>query len=135
VQRLKKIGLIVFIALTMLCCAGCTSNHEEFSGPIHMDISEDLGLSGFIFGTFVLLHAYIVIIISCVILILKDRGIEKLVNISHAVLGMINIPEKIKVHITNLLNKLNNEDVRIQVGSVGLLIGITLAYLSAWIAL
>lgn len=109
------------------------------SVPIHMevptnDLQPRLGLSGFIFGTFVLLNAYILMIAGCVLLIVKDRSVKQLATLAGLAGGMLD-PEWAQTKLMIFLNKLQNHDTRVQYGTAGLIAGVLLAYLGAWIAM
>jgi len=109
------------------------------SVPIHMqvptnDLQPRMGLSGFIFGTFVMLNAYLLMIAGCVLLVVKDRAVEKLAGFIGMAGGMLN-PEWAQTKFMDLLNRLKNHDARVQYGAAGLIVGVLLAYLGAWIAM
>ena len=109
------------------------------SVPIHMEVPTTslqprMGLSGFIFGTFLLLNAYIMMIAGCLLLVVKDRSVERLVSIAGITGGMLD-PGWAETKIMALLGKLKNRDTRVQYGTAGLIAGVLLAYLGAWIAM
>jgi len=109
------------------------------SVPIHMEIPTDqlqpkMGLSGFIFGTFLMLNAYIVIILSSILLAIKDNTINKVVTSLRMVVQMLNAGGA-EGKAMQLLGMLANADTRVQFGTIGLVAGVVLAYFGAWIAM
>jgi hypothetical protein len=125
-----------------LTACGNERGHDEdvsMSVPIHMEVPTTslqprMGLSGFIFGTFLLLNAYIMMIAGCLLLVVKDRSVERLVSIAGITGGMLD-PGWAETKIMALLGKLKNRDTRVQYGTAGLIAGVLLAYIGAWIAM
>lgn len=139
---MRRLGVFLFIMLVVLSfsLAGCDGNDggSEIMAPIHMEMSTDnlhprVGLSGFIFGTFVLLNAYLVIILSCLLLVVKDQTVKKITDTVGIVAQMLN-PSR-TIGSMGFLDLLTHSEKRMQFGSVGLIAGILLAYLGAWIAM
>ena len=143
-MRSLRIVIVVCAVLSTLGLSACGNErgHEEdvsMSVPIHMqvptnDLQPRMGLSGFIFGTFVMLNAYLLMIAGCVLLVVKDRAVEKLAGFIGMAGGMLN-PEWAQTKFMDLLNRLKNHDARVQYGAAGLIVGVLLAYLGAWIAM
>ncbi|MEN6473266.1 MAG: hypothetical protein ABFD81_04565 [Syntrophaceae bacterium] len=143
-MRSLRIVILVCAVLSTLGLSACGNEkgHDEdvsMSVPIHMevptnDLQPRLGLSGFIFGTFVLLNAYILMIAGCVLLIVKDRSVKQLATLAGLAGGMLD-PEWAQTKLMIFLNKLQNHDTRVQYGTAGLIAGVLLAYLGAWIAM
>jgi len=144
VRKLKTVIIILMIAL-LLGGAGCgvSNSHNDgnlaLSTPIQMEIptghlQTKVGLSGFVFGTFLLLNAYLLIITSCITLVIKGQTIKKISDTTNMILEMLSVSSKGKGMLSKLLQMLSDDNTRIQLGSAGLIIGIVLAYLGAWIA-
>jgi hypothetical protein len=141
VQRSNVCLLLMFIVLSV-CLMGCGGDDggSVITTPIQMEMSTEslhprVGLSGFVFGTFVLLNAYLMIILSCAILIVKENTINKMTDTIRMVFQMLNPSKTQGGTILNILGLISNNDTRVQIGSVGLIAGILLAYLGAWIAM
>lgn len=143
-QKLTIVMIVLVIAL-FLGSAGCGTNNSHrddnlaIATPIQMEIptghlQTKVGLSGFVFGTFLVLNAYILIIISCIVIAIREQTIKKISDITNTLVGMLSIPPKGKDRLFMLFQMLSNDGTRIQLGSVGLIIGILLAYIGAWIA-
>lgn len=95
-QKLR-ICLLVMFAVSLFCFAGCGNHHEDSSSiaPIHLEMDTEnlqgrVGLSGFIFGTFMLLNAYIIIMLSCIALIVKEQTFQKIADTVRMGLQMLN---------------------------------------------
>lgn len=138
----SNICLLLMFVLLSVCLAGCGGDDggSVITTPIQMEMSTEslhprVGLSGFVFGTFVLLNAYLMIILSCLILIVKENTINKLTDTLRMVFQMLNPSNTQGGTVLNILGLLSNNDTRVQIGSVGLIAGILLAYLGAWIAM
>lgn len=131
----------VLVILGLSAC-GHDRGHDEdvsMSVPIHMevptnDLQPRMGLSGFILGTFLLLNAYLVIIAGCVLLALKERAANKLVATLRMVVQMLN-PKAEGGKTMGVLDLLANGEKRVQFGAFGLVAGVVLAYLGAWLAM
>jgi len=143
VRSFRIVILVCAVLLTMgLSACGNERGHEEdvsMSVPIHMevptnDLQPRMGLSGFIFGTFIMLNAYILMIAGCVLLVVKNRAVERLVGLAGMAGGMLD-PGWAQTKFMVFLNKLQNHDTRVQYGAAGLMAGVLLAYLGAWIAM
>ena len=130
----------VLVTMGVSAC-GHEREHDEdvsMSVPIHMEVpiqnlQAKVGLSGFIFGTFLLLSAYLVIMGSCVLLAVKDTAFTKLTATLRMVMQMLS-PDAAEGKAMGLLNMLSHGETRVQFGAIGLVAGIVLAYLGAWIA-
>lgn len=142
-MRSVMIGLLVLCTVLALGLTGCGGDNERssFEAPIHLEMDTDnlqprMGLSGFVFGTFLLLNAYLIIIASCIVLILKDSSVQKITDTLKMIIPMFN-PSSAEKGSTflNLFGTLSSSDIRIKVGSVGLIIGVLLAYIGSWIAM
>jgi len=142
--RSLRIVILVCAVLSTLGLAACgnVKGHDEdvsMSVPIHMEVPTNelqprMGLSGFIFGTFVLLNAYILMIAGCVLLVVKDHVVERLVSLAGMAGGMFD-PGWAQGKVMTLLGKLQSHETRVQYGAAGLIIGVLLAYFGAWIAM
>lgn len=137
-----RICLLVVLVMLSVCLVGCGGDDggSEILAPIHMEMSTDnlhpkVGLSGFVFGTFVLLNAYLVIIFSCILLIVKEQTVNKIVDTIRMVAQMLNPSKAGEEKGKGVLGLITHNDTRVQIGSVGLIAGILLAYLGAWIAM
>lgn len=144
-MRSVQISIVVCAVLLIMGLSAC--GHERMhddedisvSVPIHMAIpagnhNHSMGLSGFIFGTFLLLGAYGLIIGGCVLLIIKDNIIKQLVTFA-AMAGQMFHPKWQQGSIMRIANKFLEHDFRLRCGAVGLIGGVILAYIGAWIAL
>ena len=141
-MRRVRICLLVMFVVLSVGLVGCGGNDggSEIMAPIHMEMSTDnlhprVGLSGFVFGTFVLLNAYLMIIFSCLLLIMKEKTVKKIVDTISMVSQMLNPSKAGQGKGQGILEMLSHSDTRIQIGSVGLIAGILLAYFGAWIAM
>jgi len=140
----RRVRIYLFVVLVVLSMGlvGCGGNDggSEIMAPIHMEMSTDnlhprMGLSGFVFGTFVLLNAYLVIIFSCILLIVKEPTVKKIIDTISMVAQMLNPSNVGGGKDKGILSLLSHSDTRVQIGSVGLIAGILFAYLGAWIAM
>jgi len=143
VQKIKYF-VFVIVAAMCLCFMACGASDDldrmELSTPIHMEIPTDhiqpaIGLSGFVFGTFLLLNAYLIIVVSCIILIMKESTVIKLLDTLRMVMSMLNPSPGAESKSAGWLNMLADGTTRIQIGSAGLVIGILMAYFGAWVAM
>ncbi len=94
-----------------------------------------VGLSGFVFGTFVLLNAYLLIIFSLIMLIIKEKTITKMTDTLRMVAQMMNPSNERKGKVLSFFEMLSHSETRTQIGTVGIIAGVLLAYLGAWIAM
>jgi hypothetical protein len=140
--RRMRICLLVMLVVLSVGLVGCGGDDggTEIMAPIHMEMSTDnlhpkVGLSGFVFGTFVLLNAYVMIIFSCILLIMKEQTVKKILDTIAMVTQMFNPSNASGGKGKGVLELLAHSDTRVQIGSVGLIAGILLAYLGAWIAM
>lgn len=139
--KMFRAGLLVFLMVFSLIMFGCGgSHHEEVVAPIHLemptdDLQHEIGVSGFILGTFMMLNGYLVILISCVILLVKEGTFTKILDAIRMVGPMLNPNQQQQEKIGGYLNLLTNAETRVKVGYVGLLVGLVFAYIGAWIAL
>ena len=137
---------LLFVAASLafvLGAAGCSAGEGVEAGlslgtPIHMEIPTNhlqprMGLSGFIFGTFLLLNAYLMIICGCILMIVKDKTVQVILDTLRLGLQMFN-PQADKAG-NPLFERLAKGETRFQIGSAGLIAGVLLAYLGAWIAM
>lgn len=139
-QKMRICLLAMFVVL-LLGMAGCGSEPtlSEVTTPIQMQVSTEhlhprMGLSGFILGTFMLLNAYIVILLSCAALIIKDSAFKKTADTLRLGLQMLNPEQGGKGMLLKVLDQLSSGDTRFRIGTAGLIIGVVLAYIGAWIA-
>jgi hypothetical protein len=80
-----RICLLVMLIITSFCLVSCGHDREDSAdiAPLHLEIDTQnlqprVGLSGYIFGSFVLLNAFILIIVSCITLIVKEQTFKKI---------------------------------------------------------
>lgn len=139
-QKLR-ICLLVMFAVSLFCFAGCGNHHEDSSSiaPIHLEMDTEnlqgrVGLSGFIFGIFMLLNAYIIIMLSCIALIVKEQTFQKIADTIRMGLQMLNPSQEQDGTFLKFMALLSNGETRFQMGSAGLVVGLFLAYIGAWIA-
>ncbi|HQG32694.1 MAG TPA: hypothetical protein PLA83_12260 [Deltaproteobacteria bacterium] len=139
-QKLK-FCLLAIMAVSVLFFAGCGSHHEESAAiaPIHLEMSTEnlqskVGLSGFILGTFMLINAYVLIILSCVALLVKEQTFQKISDTVRMGMQMLNPSGSQDGAFLKVMALLSNAETRFQIGSAGLIIGLVLAYVGAWIA-
>lgn len=136
-----RICLLVLCALTLLALAGC-GHHSDMGGagvPVQLEVSteniqERVGLSGFIFGIFLLLNAYFLVVSSCVALIVKEQTFKKISDTIRTVSRMMNPSPGEDGGFLKFLGLLSSAETRFQLGTLGLIVGLVLAYLGAWIA-
>lgn len=136
-----RICLLAMSVVLLLGMAGCGSEPtlSEVTAPIQMQVSTEhlhprMGLSGFILGTFMLLNAYIVILLSCAALIIKDSAFKKTADTLRLGLQMLNPGQGGKGMLLKILDQLSSGDTRFRIGTIGLIVGVVLAYIGAWIA-
>lgn len=138
-----KICLLVVIVSMFIFFTGCGGGDEGGSvitTPIHMEMDTDnlhpkVGLSGFVFGTFVLLNAYLMIIFSLIMLVIKEQTVVRLTDTIRMVAQMMNPSNEHKGKVFSLFELLSHNDTRAQIGTVGIIAGVLLAYMGAWIAM
>jgi len=107
--------------------------------PIQLEVSteniqERVGLSGFIFGIFLLLNAYFLVVSSCVALIVREGTFKKISDTIRTVSQMMNPSQGEDGGFLKFLGLLSSAETRFQLGTLGLIVGLVLAYLGAWIA-
>jgi hypothetical protein len=140
VQKMR-ICLLVLLAFAFLALAGC-GHHQDLGGsgvPLQLEVSteniqERVGLSGFIFGIFLLMNAYFIVVASCVTLIVKEQTFKKISDTIRTVLQMLNPSQGQDGTFLKFLGLLSSADTRFQLGTFGMIIGLILAYFGAWIA-
>jgi len=132
--------LLICLSLSFIACE--KGVHEDHDGaldiPIQLEIpaghvQAKVGLSGFIFGTFIMLNAYILIIASIIILVIRDKAANSIIATIKVTLQMMS-PASSGSKFIGILDMLSQNDRRVQIGTVGLVIGIILSYFGAWIA-
>lgn len=133
--------LIMVIVLGMFGCFGGEINDGDvsLSTPVQMQMSTEnlqskMGLSGFILGVFLIMNAFIVVVISGILLIIKDSSVKVMGD----ALGMISsmfAKEGPDSHLKVFIKTISDGDLRFQIGSIGMIIGIVMAYAGAWIAM
>lgn len=140
-MRNVRLCLFVMCVLAVISFAGCGGDDHvsTVSTPIHLEMNTEnlqskVGLSGFILGTFMLLNAYIVIILSCVTLLVKEQTFKKISDTVGLGLRMLNPSQGIEGGLFKVLALLSNGETRLRIGSAGLIIGLFIAYIGAWIA-
>jgi hypothetical protein len=136
-----RICLLVMFALTLLALVGCGGHHDMGGSgvPIQLEVSteniqERVGLSGFIFGTFLMLNAYFLIIASVVALVVKEQTFKKLSDTIRTVLQMLNPTQGEDGAFLKFLGLLSNAETRFQLGTFGMIVGLVIAYFGAWVA-
>jgi hypothetical protein len=139
--KIFNIGLLMVMIAAIFIFTGCgDGHHEEVVAPIHLEMPSDnlqhrVGVSGFIFGTFLLLNAYVIIVVSLIIILVKESVFGRIVDIIRMLAPMVITAQDKQEKFIGFLSLLSNADMRMKVGSVGLLAGLVLAYFGAWIAL
>jgi hypothetical protein len=139
--RIIKIALLVVMTAAIFSIVGCgNGHHEEIVAPINIEMPSDnlqhrIGVSGFIFGTFVLLNAYVIIVLSLITLLVKESVFSKIIDIIRMLAPMVIVAQDKQEKFLGYLVPLSDADTRVKIGSVGLLAGLVAAYLGAWIAL
>ncbi len=132
--------LLICLSLSFIACE--TGVHEDHDGaldiPIQLEIpaghvQAKVGLSGFIFGTFIMLNAYVLIIASIIILVIRDKAATRVISTIKMMVQMMN-PASAQNKFMGILDMLSLNDRRVQIGTIGLVIGIILSYFGAWIA-
>jgi hypothetical protein len=98
-------------------------------------LQKEIGVSGFILGTFMMLNGYIVIILSCIVLMVKEGTFAKILDTVRMVGPMLNPSAQPPDRLSGYLAPLPAAATRVKVGYIGLLAGLVTAYLGAWIAL
>jgi hypothetical protein len=128
------------LSLSFAACE--TGVHEDHDGsldiPLQLEIpaghvQAKVGLSGFILGTFIMVNAYILIIASIIILVIRDKAATSIISTIKLAVQMMN-PASGESSFLRILDMLSQNDRRVQIGTVGLIIGIILSYFGAWIA-
>jgi hypothetical protein len=141
-RRAKTILFMLFICLSMSLAACSDDVHVGDDGsadiPIHLEIpaghvQAKVGLSGFILGTFIMVNAYILIIASIIILVIRDKAANSIISTIKMAVQMMN-PASAESKFLSILDMLSQNDRRVQIGTVGLVIGVILSYFGAWIA-
>jgi hypothetical protein len=143
VRSFKTLLYTLLICLSLSIVA-CESNgvHEDHDGaldiPLQLEIpaghvQAKVGLSGFIFGTFIMVNAYILIIASIIILVIRDKAANSIIATIKMMVQMMN-PASTGSKFMGILDMLSQNDRRVQIGTIGLIIGIILSYFGAWIA-
>jgi hypothetical protein len=142
VRSFKALLYTLLICLSMSLAACEKGVHEDHDGaldiPIQLEIpaghvQAKVGLSGFIFGTFLMLNAYILIIASIILLVIRDKAANSIIATIKMTLQMMS-PASSESKFIGILDMLSQNDRRVQIGTAGLVIGIILSYFGAWIA-
>jgi hypothetical protein len=132
--------LLICLSLSFIACE--SGVHEDHDGaldiPLQLEIpaghvQAKVGLSGFIFGTFIMVNAYVLIIASIIILVIRDKAANSIISTIKMMVQMMN-PASAESKVMGILNMLSQNDRRVQIGTIGLIIGIILSYFGAWIA-
>lgn len=132
--------VLVSISFSIAGCGGGDDGGSVITTPIHMEMDTDnlhpkVGLSGFVFGTFVLLNAYLVIIFSLIMLVIKEKTVIKMNDTIRMVAQMMNPSSERKGKVLSFFEMITHNETRSQIGTVGIIAGVLLAYLGAWIAM
>ncbi len=138
--KLVKAVLPAVLLVTCLALPGCDTDRDEIVAPIRLemptdDLQKEIGVSGFILGTFIMLNGYLVIIASCIVLLVKESTFSKILDLVRMAAPMIGSGERPGGGAESLLAPLTDAATRVKVGYIGLLAGLVLAYIGAWIAL
>jgi hypothetical protein len=142
VRSLKPLLYTLLICLSLSFAACQTGVHEDHDGsldiPLQLEIpaghvQAKVGLSGFILGTFIMVNAYILIIASIIILAIRDKAANSIISTIKMAVQMMN-PASAESKFLSILDMLSQNDRRVQIGTVGLIIGVILSYFGAWIA-
>ncbi|HPS93700.1 MAG TPA: hypothetical protein PK600_04485 [Deltaproteobacteria bacterium] len=140
-MKILRVGLLVVLIALCLSIVGCgIGEHEEVVAPIHLEmntnnVQHEIGVSGFIFGMFLLLNSYVVIIVSCIILLVKESTFAKIIDAIRMLAPMVMPMQEKQEKVNGVLGLLTQGDTRMKVGSLCLLAGVVMAYVGAWIAL
>lgn len=140
-MKILRVGLLVVLIAMCLSIVGCgIGEHEELVAPIHLEMNSsnlqhEMGVSGFIFGMFLLLNAYVVIIVSCIILLVKESTFAKIIDAIRMLSPMVIPVQEKQEKVNGVLGLLTQGDTRMKVGYICLLAGVVMAYIGAWIAL
>ncbi len=136
-----RICLLVMFIFASFCLVGCGNDHEDSTNiaPIHLEMDTQnlqprVGLSGYIFGSFVLLIAFILIIVSCITLIVKEQTFKKMSDTINMGMQMLAPSQGQDNAFFRIMAMLSDGDSRFRIGTVGLIIGLVLAYFGAWVA-
>jgi hypothetical protein len=139
--KVLRCGLLVVLVAMCLSVVGCgIDDHEEIVAPIHLEMPTDnlqheIGVSGFILGTFIMLNAYIVIIVCLMVVLVKESTFTKIIDTINMLAPMVIPTQEKQDKFMGQLSLLKNADTRLKIGSIGLFAGLVLAYIGAWIAL
>ena len=86
-----RICLLAMLVVLFLGMAGCGSDRDDVgvTAPVQLEVSTEnlhprMGLSGFILGSFMLLNAYVIILMSCAALIIREQTFKKAADALHA---------------------------------------------------
>lgn len=136
-----RICLLVMLIITSFCLVSCGHDREDSAdiAPVHLEIDTQnlqprVGLSGYIFGSFVLLNAFILIIVSCITLIVKEQTFKKISDTINMGMQMLAPSQGQDGAFFRILALLSDGDSRFRIGTAGLIIGLVLAYFGAWVA-
>ena len=140
-MKILRGGLLIVLITICFGVVGCGhGDHEEVVAPIHLEMpsgefQHEIGVSGFILGTFIMLNGFIVIIVCCIIILVKESTFAKIIDTIRVVSPMVVPAQEKQEKVMGFLGLLANAETRMTVGSIGLLAGLVLAYLGACIAL
>ncbi|MFY9112948.1 MAG: hypothetical protein WAP34_13520 [Desulfomonilia bacterium] len=140
VQKVR-ICLLAMLVVLFLGMAGCGSDRDDVgvTAPVQLEVSTEnlhprMGLSGFILGSFMLLNAYVIILMSCAALIIREQTFKKAADALRMGLQMLNPARSGEGTFLKIITLLSNGETRFKVGTAGLIIGLLVAYIGAWIA-
>ena len=138
--RTLLFALVVCAGIGLAACSEDVHVGDDGSAdiPIHLEIpaghvQAKVGLSGFILGTFIMVNAYLLIIASIVVLVIRDKAANSITATIRMAVQMMN-PAAAEGSLMSILDMLSQNDRRVQIGTVGLVLGIILSYFGAWIA-
>ena len=138
-MKICLLAMFVVLFLGITGCGNSGGDSAKVMAPIQMQVSTEnlhprMGLSGFILGTFMLLNAYVIILMSCAALIVKEQTLKKAADTLRMGLQMFNPGRGGEGALLKLLSLLSDDETRFKVGTAGLICGLLLAYIGAWIA-
>lgn len=139
-MKIWRTGLLVVLLGLSMAIVGCGAGQQEVMAPIQLqmptdNLQKEIGVSGFILGTFMMLGGYILIILSCIVLLVKESTFAKILDTLRMIGPMLNPSAQQPDRLSAYLIPLTDAATRVKTGYAGLLAGLVVAYLGAWIAL
>jgi type IV secretory pathway VirB3-like protein len=136
--------LLCFVGLlAAFSLQGCSGEKVEIDAPVHIEIPEngidglqdEMGPSGFILGTIIVFNAYIIMVLSILLLVIKDQAYAALQEILKSVTRLIAPDIADDNRFFRAIALVSVAEARQRYALAGLLGGVVLAYLGALIAL